>query len=209
MLPWLLVAVLLAALGWFVLERESRQGHAPTASGVPVVMRSEGGLLEIATVTVNERFTREDSRQFWGIPLGTTVSIVQAPVTYRFHIEMAREWPIELRGRTAVVRTGEVRPSLPVAVDTAKMEKYTQSGWARFNKDENLALLERSITQELDKRARSPEVRALALDAGRQTVREFVTRWLLKEQRWKAGDAHQVVVLFPGESEAPARVRGD
>lgn len=204
----LLAAALAAAVGgaaWLACERLLARPAVETtvlASGLPVVMRSQGGLLEIATVTVYERFRRTDTREFWGIPLGTTVSIMQVPVTYRYHIELAREWPIHLQGTTATVRTAAVKPSLPVAIDTARMEKFTQSGWARFNKDENLALLERSITPELEKRSQLPAIRQLAMDAGRLTVREFVTTWLLKEQGWKRDPQHQVRVLFPGEEMA-------
>jgi hypothetical protein len=133
------------------------------------------------------------------MPLGTTVSIIQVPVTYRYHIEMQKEWPIYLSGKSALVRAGEVKPSLPAAIDTSKMEKYTQSGWARFNKDENLELLERSITPQLEGRSQVPAIRQLAMDAGRQTVREFVTTWLLKEQGWKRDGENKVIVLFPGE----------
>lgn len=200
--PALVLAAVLAGAAWLGYERFVASPSAQTsalASGLPVVMRSQGGLLEIATVTVYERFRRSDTREFWGFPLGTTVSIIQVPVTYRYHIEMAKEWPIQIDGTTATVRAAEVKPSLPAAIDTARMEKYTQNGWARFNKDENLAQLERSITPELEKRANLPAVRQLAIDAGRQTVREFVTTWLLKEQGWKRDPQHQVRVLFPGE----------
>ena len=205
-----LVAAAIALAAWLAYERvfgrSSVIDTSVTASGLPVVMRTPGGLLEIATVTVHERFKRTDTKEFWGIPLGTTVSIIQVPVVYRYHIEMAKEWPIHINGMTAVVRAGEVKPSLPAAIDTSRMEKYSQSGWARFNKDENLALLERSITPELQARAGNPAIRQLAMDAGRQTVREFVTTWLLKEQGWKRDGAHKVVVLFPGEEPGRAGV---
>lgn len=203
----LLLAGVVGLAGWLAYERLFARTTDTTAvaSGMPVVMRSPGGLLEIATVTVYERFKRTDTREFWGVPLGTTVSIIQVPVTYRYHIEMAKEWPIYINGKTAIVRAGEVKPSLPAAIDTARMEKYTQSGWARFNKDENLQALERSITPELQTRAHVPAIRQLAVDAGRHTVREFVTTWLLKEQGWKQDGQHKVLVLFPGESESAAR----
>ena len=81
------------------------------------------------------------------------------------------------------------------------MEKYTQNGWARFNKDENLDLLERSITPELQTRANVPAIRQLAMEAGRKTVREFVTTWLLKEQGWKKDAEYRVLVLFPGDGK--------
>jgi hypothetical protein len=200
-----LVAGVVALVGWFGYQRMfgSLTAASTVSSGMPVVMRTPGGLLEIATVTVFERFKREDTRHFWGISLGTTISMIQVPVVYRYHIEMAKEWPIHISGKTAVVRAGEVKPSLPAAIDTTRMEKYTQSGWARFNKDESLQLLERSITPELSSRANDPAIRQLAIDAGRQTVREFVTTWLLKEQVWKRDPAYRVLVLFPGEQEPP------
>ncbi|MDB5873582.1 MAG: hypothetical protein JWQ07_3024 [Ramlibacter sp.] len=201
----LLLACAVGLSGWLIYERFvgswSATETSVAASGIPVVMRSAGGLLEIATVTVYERFKRTDTKEFWGIPLGTTVSIIQVPVTYRYHIEMAKEWPILINGKTAVVRAAEVKPSLPAAIDTAKMEKYSQNGWARFNKDENLELLERSISPELQTRANNAAIRQLAVDAGRQTVREFVTSWLLKEQGWKRDPEFKVVVLFPGEQQ--------
>ena len=169
----------------------------------PVVMRTKGGLLEVATVRALERFTREDFRDFWGIDLGTTVSQIQVPVTYRFHIEMAREWPIELRGRTAIARAPAVKPSLPVAFDPTAMEKYTRAGWARFNKEENLEALERSMTPTLAERAGGEAYRGLAEDAARRTIAEFITTWLLKETDWKRDPLHKVVVLFPGEKPPP------
>jgi hypothetical protein len=195
----------IAAAGWFTYSKYL-PGAASTietslvAPEVPVVMRTAGGLLEIAAVKVYERFTRSDRKEFWGIDLGTTVSQIQVPVLYRYHIALEKEWPVSIRGKTALVNAGAVKASLPVAFDTAAMEKQTQSGWARFNKDENLALLERSITPQLQERAQSDRYRLLAIEAGRQTVAEFVTTWLLKEQKWKRDPEYQVIVLFPGES---------
>jgi hypothetical protein len=208
-----LLAGAVAFVGWFTYDRFFSRWPAADpsifASGIPVVMRSPGGLLEIATVTVYERFKRIDNKEFWGIPLGTTVSTVQVPVTYRYHIEMAKEWPIYISGKTAVVRAGDVKPSIPAAIDTARMEKYTQNGWARFNKEENLETLERSITPELASRANNPAIRQLAIDTGRQTVREFVTNWLLKEQGWKRDADSKVIVLFPGEQQARGGANAD
>jgi hypothetical protein len=201
----ILLAGLVALVGWFTYDRFFSQwtvtNPSVVASGIPVVMRSPGGLLEIATVTVYERFKRIDKKDFWGIPLGTTVSTIQVPVTYRYHIEMAKEWPIYVNGKSAVVHAGDVKASIPAAIDTSRMEKYTENGWARFNKAENLGTLERSITPELAARANNPAIRQLAIDAGRQTVREFVTKWLLKEQGWTRDAESKVIVLFPGEQQ--------
>ena len=202
----LTAAAVALGIGWVAqrLDGDKREVRSSiVAPEKPVVMRTKGGLLEVATVRALERFTREDSRDFWGLDLGTTVSQIQVPVTYRFHIEMAREWPIEVRGRTAVARAPAIKPSLPVALDTTLMEKYTKAGWARFNKEENLAALERSMTPTLAERASGDAYRGLAEDAARRTIAEFITTWLLKETDWKRDPAHKVVVLFPGEKPPP------
>jgi hypothetical protein len=202
----LTAAAVALGIGWVAqrLDGDKREVRSSVvAPEKPVVMRTKGGLLEVATVRALERFTREDSRDFWGLDLGTTVSQIQVPVTYRFHIEMAREWPIEVRGRTAVARAPAIKPSLPVAFDTTLMEKYTKAGWARFNKEENLAALERSMTPTLAERASGDAYRGLAEDAARRTIAEFITTWLLKETDWKRDPAHKVVVLFPGEKPPP------
>ena len=211
---FLLVAVALAvATGWW-LQRRAAEPPQPavtsstTAVAKPVVMRTTGGLLEVATVRAVERFRRADTREFWGIDLGTTVSIVQAPVTYRYHIPLATEWRHVIRGTTCFVDAPALRPSLPVAFDTTAMEKHTRSGWARFDKQHNLAALERSMTPELERRAASAHYLRLATDAARQTVREFVTHWLLREQQWGSDPTYQVVVRFDGEppTDAPSAV---
>lgn len=199
-------AVIALGLGWLAqrLDGDKREVRSSiVAPEKPIVMRTRGGLLEVATVRALERFTREDSRDFWGIDLGTTVSQIQVPVTYRFHIEMAREWPIEVRGFTAIARAPAVKPSLPVAFDTTLMEKYTRAGWARFNKEENLEALQRSMTPTLAARASGDAYRGLAEEAARKTIAEFITLWLLKETDWKRDPGHKVVVLFPGEARPP------
>lgn len=125
------------------------------------------------------------------------MSHVQTKVVYRFHIEMAKEWPIRFQGTTAVVEAGEIKPTLPVAFDTATMEKQTKSGWARFDKHKNLDELERRMSPELEKRAHG--YKALALESARKSVGDFVRTWLVKEQHWQQGATYSVQAVFPGE----------
>jgi hypothetical protein len=202
----LLIVALAAWAAWHVYSgRGTRVETTVSAPEVPVVIRTEGGLLEVATVMAQERFTRSDTREFWGIHLGTTVSHIQAPVHYRYHIALAKEWRVVIRGKTCIVHAPAIKPSLPVAFDTSAMQMYTHNGWARLNKHENLAALARSMTPELEKRALSPAYRQLVTEPARQTVREFVMQWLIKEQKWSRDPAYAVEVLFPGESLPGAR----
>lgn len=201
------LAVVVAA-GWFAYDTfvprlSSVSTTAVDSTEVPVVMPTAGGLLEIASVKVTERFNRQDPLKFGNkwlgeISLGTTISEIQVAVTYRYYIEMLKAWPITIKGKACIVHANELKPAVPVAFDSSTVQKYTKSGWARFNKSENLLLLERSMTPELA--ARAPRYRPLATEAGRRTVVEFVTTWLLKEQHWQRNPEYQVVVLFPGET---------
>lgn len=163
-----------------------------------VVMPTAGGQLEIATVHVREAFARSDSKVLLDLlDLGATVSEVRVDATYRYHIEMKTHWPLRISGKTCVVRLNALEPTLPVAFDSRSIERRTSSGWARFNKGENLRALERSLTQQVAERA--PLYRSRAQEAGRQVVVEFVTTWLLKEHDWKRDPEHRVIVLFPKE----------
>jgi len=175
-------------------------------AGVPLVMHTSGGRLEVATVKVVEGFKLADPKELLGISLGTTVSDVQVAVVYRYHIEMAKEWPIKLVGQTALVEAGEIKPQLPVAFDTRTMEKNTSSGWARFDKHDNLERLEKSLSPMLE--ARAPGYKKLAVEAARKSVSDFVTKWLLKYHPLEHGAIPRVEVVFPGEVSSAQRASG-
>lgn len=205
-----LVAIaVVAGTAWtgyrFVADRVpqlSGQPHTRAFAERIVVMPTSGGQLDVATVKATEVFERKDPKLldpkvFDKIDLGTTVSRVRVDAAYRFHIKLEKAWKLEIRDKTCIVRAAAVEPTLPVAFDTATLERDTRSGWARFNKAENLQALERSLTQQLAERA--PKYQSLAADSGRAVVARFVTDWLLKEQQWGSGPDYQVIVLYPGE----------
>ena len=194
-------ALLVAVLGliWLFWPKAKPSGSMTVATmDVPVVMHTSGGRLEVATVTATEGFKFDaPPKTLLGVDLGRTVSHVQTKVVYRFHIEMVKEWPIRFLGTTAVVEAGEIKPTLPVAFDTSTMQKQTKSGWARFDKHENLDELEHRMSPELEKRAHG--YNGLALESARKSVGDFVRTWLVKEAQWKQGTDHAVQVVFPGE----------
>jgi hypothetical protein len=212
-----LVAVALAASAGWYFQRAIREALSPItrvdggvrAVGAPVVMRTAGGLLEVATLSVDEHFSRRDAKALWGVPLGETVSEVRVPVTYRYHIELAREWPVQIEGTRATVRAPALEASLPVAFDTGAMQRSTTSGWARFNARENLAAVERSMSIELQARAQSARYRALVREDARKTVAEFVGKWLLTEQRWPREPGYSVNVVFADDPPGGAAGRLD
>lgn len=211
-LGWLAAAAIAGAAAWMMLRPLLPQTAVSTsivAPEVPVVMRTQGGVMEVATVRVFERFSRSDTRDFWGIDLGTTVSQIQVTVTYRYHVPLAREWPMTLRGRTCIVRAPHPLPSLPVAFDTGTLQKYSRNGWARFNQADNLAALEKTLTAQLAQRSASDGYLQLAREAGRETIAEFVTTWLVRERGWRREPGFRVIVVYPGEEPPPRNAAPD
>jgi len=92
-------------------------------------MPTAGGRFEVAAIRASEAFARSDPRLLLDlIDLGTTVSEVRVDATYRFHIGMARAWPLRIVGKTCPVRAGALRPTLPGAFDTATVERRTHRG---------------------------------------------------------------------------------
>jgi hypothetical protein len=205
-----LAAILaLVTLGWLLWPSEKPADRLSSAPlDLPIVMHTDVGRLEVATITTTESFQFDAPAKYvLGIDLGRTVSRVQVKVIYRYHIDMAKEWPVRFQGNSAVVEAGAIKPTLPVAFDSSTMQKETRSGWARFDKHENLAELERRLSPELARRSHG--YHALAVPAARQTVASFVKTWLSRQQHWQSRGITEVKVLFPGDRPASESTRSE
>lgn len=169
---------------------------------IPDISPTHGDVLELTTSRSDESFTRSDSRSIlWNrIYLGTTVSEIRVPTTFRYHIRLSDSWRLASKDKVCFVLAPPIRPSLPPAIHTDRMEKSTASGWARFDKDDNLAALERSITPELEQRAGDAKHIKLVREGCRQSVADFVKKWLMKEDHWRSDRFSSIVVVFPDEA---------
>lgn len=163
------------------------------------VIPTNGGFLEVARVKAYERFSKTDDRKRGFVDLGTTISEVEVAALFRYQIPMDKEWPVTCEKNVCVVRAGAVTPSPPAAIYTEETKTKTQSGWARFNKRDNLALLERELQPRLDARATLPRNVHMATDEARKTVAQFVKTWMVKEKGGSSQSSPRIVVLFPGE----------
>ena len=172
----------------------------------PVVSTIPGGLLETATIRMGEDFYKSDARTWWGIYLGNTVSHIQVSATYRYGVPLADEaWQIVTRGDITVVVAPDLRPSVPVAIDTDTWREKTENGWARFDKQAQLEDLRRSISGDLEARARDARRVALAREASRRTIGEFVDGWLLPRNDGESGVFDAVKVYFLDEMDETLR----
>ncbi|MEO7972958.1 MAG: hypothetical protein ABIU84_05180, partial [Thermoanaerobaculia bacterium] len=127
-------------------------------AAIPTIAPSSGGRLEVAVAESVETLSRSDERRaFWDlVPLGTTTVALRVPVTYRYHLRLDDTWKIEVRDGFCRVDAPALRPSLPPAIHTDRIERHSEESWLRFDGAEQLAALEAQLTPRLSVLARDP-----------------------------------------------------
>jgi hypothetical protein len=101
-------------------------------------------------------------------------------------------------GRLAVWEPGG---DLPVAIDTAGIERDVSGTWAllRFTSRAALSDLERTVTEKLAEKARSRDYLDRQRQEARETVQEFARRWLIEQTRWRPSGIQEIRVAFADE----------
>ena len=175
-----------------------------TAS-LPKLETERGGLLELSKVTATETFRSKDELSYdfrwFEVDVGTTITEIRVPVTYRYHLRMRDAWQLSVTNAVCIVHAPAIRPSQPPAIHTDRMEKSSDEGWARFNAEEQMTKLEKTITPTLRKYAGDEQHLDVIRENCRKTVSEFIEDWLLREGQWGEGRLRVVKVYFPGEGE--------
>ena len=171
---------------------------------IPEVKGTGEGNLELATMKFTETIKRTNKRTIlWRqISLGTTVTEIKVPATFRYHLRLSDPWKLEVHGQQCVVIAPRVRASLPVAIHTNKMEKRSDEGWARWNADEQMVGLERSLTPRLNGYAKQENHMRQVREEARRTVANFVKEWLLDEDHWRTNRFQSIRVIFADEADA-------
>ena len=174
-------------------------GEARSGMGTEILfMRTPGGLLEVSSFRSTEQFDKRFVYEVLGLEVGETVAHVRVPATFRYHIELAPVWKIERTDEVFRVVTPPVKPSLPVAVDLARLEQDEGGSWLLlpFNADADREALLREITGKLAQNAASPAYLALQREDARKTVTEFVEKWLVTQESWKSASQPRIEVIF-------------
>jgi hypothetical protein len=171
---------------------------------IPRITSTQGDILELAVYRCDETFKRSDEKWAgWGwVYLGTTIAEIRVPVSFRYHLRLSDNWRLAARDQTCIVLAPSIRPTLPPAIHTDEMERRAESGWARFDKNEQLDVLERSMTPSLEQRAADASHLQLVREACRQSAAGFVKKWLMREGQWRSDRFTSIIVLFPDEAPA-------
>ncbi len=170
-------------------------------SELPVFKAIVGGNLEVGAGEATEIFRKSDAAYtgFGWIYMGETTSEIRVPVTYRYHVALAGNWQLNQAGKVCVVTVPKLEPTLPVAFDSSRMEKYAANGWSRFDKVDQLDRLEKDITPTLAQYAMEDKHMDAARQKFRPVVADFVRAWLLKEDQWREDRFTSVIVVFEDE----------
>ena len=163
------------------------------------VIRTKGGLLAVSTIKAPELFQATADHTILGVPVGQTTSQIRVQAIYGYHVELAPEWKVTLRDKTLIVIAPRVKPTLPVAIDTARLERYASGTWSAFTGPGELDRLQRSISQSLAAKAALPSYIQFQREAARATVTEFVNKWMLGQERFKPAGDYKVRVFFADE----------
>jgi len=164
------------------------------------VMRTKGGLLEVSSITTPETFrSTKDHTVFAAVGVGQTISEIRVPAVFRYHIELAPEWKITRRDNQIIVIAPRVKPTLPVAIDTGRLVALSAGIWSVFTGRSELEVLQKSITKTLEVKAAGPGYIQFQREAARETVKEFVSKWVLTQSRWKTEPKVEIKVYFADE----------
>ena len=166
-----------------------------------------GAVLELASYEAVEAFRRSDERSLFFdlVPLGTNVTEIRVPVTYRYHVRLDEPWHLDVRDRVCLVRAPRLRATLPPALHTDRMEKHGERGWLRMDLVQQMDELEKTITPTLIMRAQDAQTISVVRETCRRRVAEFVRDWLLREEQWREDGFTAVTVTFEDEAVDPAK----
>lgn len=179
---------------------ETSRSARPSPPPELVPFRTAGGILHTNGFTKTETLQKETGS--WP---GTTSSAIRLNATYRYEIELRSKWNIYLdeTRHVAFVIAPVFRPQVPVAVDSHSVQEWTENGWCRFDKLEQLRDLRRETSPFLEQQAGSAGYREFARGQARLTVEEFVADWLLKTRGWPERSERLVKVYFADEPDIP------
>ena len=160
-------------------------------------------VLEVATSKQTEILERTADRTFLGLDLGTNRVQIAVPVTYRYAVPLYAEWLLRKRETALLVRAPAIQSSLPPAIHTDGMTTISQRGWARFQPEELMAKLHAEITPTLSRYASDPKRISLVREMCRESVADFVQRWLQIEGQRRPDGLKTVYVQFADEQKMP------
>lgn len=193
----IVVVALVAALIW--------KGKGPREQAVTLldparvrIVRTPGGLLEVATLKKVEEFGWQVAHQCplidCGELLGKTTSEIKVTAHYTYRIPLQETWTLRLNAGHYELVVPPMEAKVPVAFDTSGMQIRTEKGgWLSPAAGPNREAVVRQLGGELTRRAERADYKRVLQDQAAATVAEFAQRWM-SEQMQPA--QHPIKVTF-------------
>lgn len=150
-----------------------------------IVVRTPGGLLEVATLSRIEEFGWQTT---YTCPLldcaklfGATVTRLRVPVHYTYRVQLAAAWELRLEGQDYVLHVPPMRPAVPPAIETARLELETNGAWTSPGRELNVQSTLRQLGPELERRATQPHYLKMQEPHAAKTVAEFARKWMREQ----------------------------
>lgn len=205
--PKLLLALAIAAAAGFVAYRFdlfplrlAQQEVKLLDPAQVIVLRTPGGMLEVATLQRVEEFGWQTTYTCpvidCGKLLGATVTRVRVPVHYTYRIPLADTWELRPDGKDYVLVVPAVQPALPPAIDTARLQLETSGGWTSPGQDLNVQSTLRQLGPELERRSTQPHYLKMQEPHAAETVAEFARKWM--REQGKAAEGSLRVIFKSG-----------
>lgn len=200
------LAVALAAVAAYALwqqvgaPRPTQQKVETLDPAKVILLRTEGGHLVVSEMRRSEEFAWQTG---WACPLvdcsklPKTTTKIQVTASYVYRIPLAAEWRLQPAGDHYKLIVPPVELQLPVGLDTtdlklATIEESLFSPAAAPNRE----MLLRQLGPELARRGASTAYLNMQQAPTQKTVREFATKWMLRDGR-KIDRPIDVVVTSP------------
>lgn len=182
----LAVAAVLGVLAYQALRPGIQQEQVKLLDPAQViVVRTPGGLLEVATLSRIEEFGWQTTYTCplldCGKLLGATVTRLRVPVHYTYRVALAPTWELRREGQDYVLRVPSLLPALPPAMETARLELETKGGWTSPGRELNVQSTLRQLGPELERRANQPHYLAAQEPQAAKTVAEFARKWMREQ----------------------------
>jgi len=196
-------AVLAAAwIGYRQFRSEANFKITTAPEGdVPVVFRTNGGLLEVGKVVYTKRFTRTEPGKLlvFAIPSCPTVASIAIKAHFTYRVRLQPEWKAKITAdKRVLIVAPPLEPAVPVAFETASLDE-SLNGCPIIKDEAALGRLRKQLSALLAERATQPEYKRLVRDSAARTVSEFIRKWYLSRDEYAYAKDYQIVVYFKGE----------
>jgi hypothetical protein len=179
-------AVALAVVVWWIANQRRGDVVAMLDPAQIIVLRTPGGLLEVATLQKAEEFGWS-SRYTCPIVdcsalLTPTVSRVRVQAHFVYRVPLAAEWRLVRNGDHYTLTVPEPQLQAPVAFDTSTMQvQTTEKGWLSPPVAPNREAVIRHLGPELANRGTGPAYLRAVRPSAETTIQEFARKWMLEQ----------------------------